>query len=67
MNSIKSQVEFLGYIVFGDDIHMDSHKVQTIIDWITLAFVCDVQCFFGFTNFYQHFISKYSMQPFLLI
>jgi cell fate regulator YaaT (PSP1 superfamily) len=27
----KSQVEFLNYIIFRDDICMDPHKVQTIV------------------------------------
>ncbi len=38
---------------------MNPHKVQTIIDWATLAFICDVQCFLGFINFYWHFIGHY--------
>jgi len=28
----ESEMEFLGYIVFGNGIHMDPHKIQTIID-----------------------------------
>jgi hypothetical protein len=28
----QSKVEFLGYVIFGDGIRMDPHKVQTIID-----------------------------------
>ncbi len=48
----QSKVEFFGYIIFGDGICMDLHKVQTIVDWATLAFIQDVQCFFGFANFY---------------
>jgi hypothetical protein len=45
---------------------MDPRKVQTIVDWATLAFVQDVQCFLGFANFYQCFITHYSliMAPF---
>jgi hypothetical protein len=27
---------FLGYVIFGDDIHIDPHKVQPIVDWATL-------------------------------
>jgi hypothetical protein len=45
-------MEFLGYIIFGDGIHMDPSKVQTIVDWVTPTRVCDVQCFLGFANFY---------------
>jgi len=35
----QSKVEFLGYVIFRDDIRMDLHKVQTIVDWSTLTFV----------------------------
>jgi len=53
------EMEFLGYSIFGDGIRMDLHKVQTIVDWATLTFVQDVQCFFDFANFYQRFITHY--------
>ncbi len=60
------EVEFLGYIISRDGFHMDLHKVQTIVDWATLNFVHDVQCFLVFTNFYLQFIRRYSkiMTPF---
>jgi hypothetical protein len=37
----------LGYIIFGNDVHMDPRKVQTIVDWVTLTFVRDVNVFLG--------------------
>jgi hypothetical protein len=52
-------VEVVGYVIFGDGICMDLHKVQTIVDWATLASIHDVQCFLGFANFYQCFITHY--------
>jgi hypothetical protein len=36
------EVEFLGYVIYGNDIHMDLHKVQTIVDWATIIFVQNV-------------------------
>jgi hypothetical protein len=48
-------VEFLGYIFYGDGIH----KVQTIMDWATLASIQNVQYFLKFTNFYRRFIAHY--------
>jgi hypothetical protein len=56
----QSMVEFLGYIVSGDGISMDGKKIQTIVDWIALSSVQDVQCFLGFANFYRIFIKDYS-------
>jgi hypothetical protein len=55
----ESKVEFLGYIIFGNGIRMDLHKVQIIVDWATPTSVRNVQCFFGFGNFYQKFIAHY--------
>jgi hypothetical protein len=52
--------DFLGYIVSGDGISMDEKKIQTIVEWIVLSFVRDVQCFLGFANFYRIFIKDYS-------
>jgi hypothetical protein len=46
------KVEFLGYIIFGNDICMDPHKVQTIMDWATPTFVQNVLCFLKFNYFY---------------
>ncbi len=48
----QSKVEFLGYIISRDVVHMDLRKVQTIVNWATLTFVWDVQCFLVFANFY---------------
>jgi hypothetical protein len=39
----QSKVEFLSYVISQDSIHMDTCKVQTIVDWATQAFVRDVQ------------------------
>jgi len=33
------EMKLSGYIIFGDGICMDSHKVQTIVDWATSTFV----------------------------
>ncbi len=39
----QSKVGFLNYVIFGDDIHMDPHKVQTIVDWSDPTSIQDVQ------------------------
>jgi len=46
------EMEFLGYVIFGDGIHMDLRKVQTIMDYVTPISIRDVQCFLIFANFY---------------
>ena len=45
-------VEFLGFVINPDGIHMDESKVKVIQDWPVPCHVKDVQSFLGFTNFY---------------
>jgi hypothetical protein len=33
----QSKVEILNYVIFGNGIHMDPCKVQTIVDWVILT------------------------------
>jgi hypothetical protein len=56
----KDSVEYLGYILTSDGLHMAKDKVQTILDWLELRKVKDIQSFLGFTNFYCRFIYSYS-------
>jgi hypothetical protein len=61
-------VEFLGYIIFGNNIRMDLCKVQTIVDWAILASVQDVQCFFGFITFIDVSLPLFfNSDPFYLV
>jgi hypothetical protein len=53
-------VEFLDYIFLGDGISMNEKKIQTIVYWIALSSVRDVQCFLDFANFYRISIKVYS-------
>jgi hypothetical protein len=39
---------------------MDPKEILTIIEWMKLKTVRDVQCFLGFVNFYWFFIQDYS-------
>ena len=56
----QSQVNFFVYIVSNNGVSMDPKKIQTIVDWITLVTIHNVQCFLGFANFYWIFIKSYS-------
>jgi hypothetical protein len=56
----QPEVEFLGYVIFRNGIHMDHHNVHTIVDWAAPTSIRNVQCFLEFTNFYRHFITQYS-------
>ena len=56
----QPQVEFLRYINSNEGLMMDPKKIQAVMDWLTPKTIRDVQCFFGFTNFYRIFIKNYS-------
>jgi hypothetical protein len=56
----QPQVEFLGYIIYGEGLSMDPQKIRTIIKWKKPVTIRDVQCFLSFANFYRIFIRNYS-------
>src|SRR5258707_1726596 len=53
-------VEYLGFILSPEGLHMDPAKVSTIQAWLVPCNVCEVQSFLGFANFYRRFISGYT-------
>jgi Reverse transcriptase (RNA-dependent DNA polymerase) len=53
----RDSVEFLGYMLSTDSFTMSVDKVQ---GWPEPWKAKDIQSFLGFTNFYRHFIYKYS-------
>ena len=56
----KDSVEYLGFIISIDSLHIAQDKVQIILDWPEPRRVKDVQSFLGFCNFYRRFIFGYS-------
>ena len=46
-------VEFLGFVINPDGIHMDESKVKVIQDWPVPRRIKDMQSFLGFANFYH--------------
>ena len=53
-------VEYLGFILSPEGLHMDPVKVSMIQAWPVPCNVRKVQSFLGFANFYQCFISGYT-------
>ncbi|XP_069478208.1 uncharacterized protein, partial [Ambystoma mexicanum] len=60
-----TEVEFLGFILSPNGVHMDSKKVDEIIKWPSPTSVKGVQSMLGFANFYRRFIPEFSriVQP----
>src|SRR5260221_204094 len=47
-----NMVEYLGFILSPEGLHMDPVKVSMIQAWPVPCNVCKVQSFLGFANFY---------------
>jgi len=62
----KTQVEYLGVIIFQNSIKMDPVKVARVMEWPTPSNRKEVQSFLGFTNFYHRFIQGFSHLAHLL-
>ena len=57
----QTEMEFLRLIATMKGLKMDPKKVEAIVSWEVRKTVRDVQCFFGFANFYRIFIKNYSL------
>ena len=54
------KIVFLGVIISGFDLRMDSEKVKIIVNWFTSINLKEVQGFVKFANFYRQFIKNFS-------
>jgi hypothetical protein len=48
------------FIATTEGLKMNLKSVEAIVSWKVLKTVRDIQCFFGFANFYRIFIKNYS-------
>ncbi|XP_042299927.1 uncharacterized protein LOC121917880, partial [Sceloporus undulatus] len=53
-------LDFLGYRVSTQGLHMDPHKVQDVLNWPEPKTRKQVQRFLGFANFYRQFIPDFA-------
>ena len=53
------KIKFLKFIVFINEIRMNSKQLQTINEWLKLKIYKKVQVFLNFVNFYKRFIYRY--------
>ena len=54
------KIEFLKFIVFIDEVQMNSKRMRTIKKWFKSKIYKKVQVFLNFVNFYKRFIYCYS-------
>ena len=53
-------IEFLGFVVSKQGVHVDQYKVVAIQNWPTPTNVNDVRSFHGLASFYRRFVPNFS-------
>jgi RNase H-like domain found in reverse transcriptase/Reverse transcriptase (RNA-dependent DNA polymerase)/Integrase zinc binding domain/Chromo (CHRromatin Organisation MOdifier) domain/Retroviral aspartyl protease len=56
----REKISFLGHVISGDGISMESSKVKAITEWPTPNNVQDVRSFLGLAGYYRKFVSGFS-------
>jgi hypothetical protein len=62
-----NMVQYLGYIVDENGVHVDPSKIQVIHDWPAPTTLTELRSFLGLANFYQQFVLGFSHIAWALI
>ena len=54
-----TQIEFLNFIIFIDEVSMNSKKMRTIEKWSRSTTYREFQMFLNFVNFYKRFVYRF--------
>nr|GEZ02445.1 putative reverse transcriptase domain-containing protein [Tanacetum cinerariifolium] len=54
------KVQFLGYVIDTQGIHMDPAKIESIKDWASPKTATEIRQFFGLADYYRRFIEGLS-------
>ena len=55
-----TEIEYLGYVISPQGLHMDEEKIRMIKEWKEPTSIKGIQSFLEFANFYRRFIQDYS-------
>ena len=55
----KSQIQYLGHIIFETGIAVDPKTIRAIKDWTNPMSVTDIRSFLGLARYYRKFIENF--------
>ena len=58
--TFKSELKYLGHVVYGSRVKLDPAKVETISQWPTPSSVHEMRQFLGLANYFRKFIRGYA-------
>ena len=56
----KTSLVYLGHIVGGGELRIDTYKVEAIVNWTAPKTVTEVRSFLGIAQYWRKFIANFS-------